>query len=372
MATSLPTHAPIDVFGRLPVEIRLSIMDHCHGPSSLWSLIKASRAMSSVFEGYGAEIIENNIAKTVPVQTQTVMRAVFRTRIGCGPGFDDAKNLTKVNSHPIIEDKDNEKSDIELPRRFLTLAHRIHTLAHACIDHYIEKSLTIRPASVAKFPNKIHNLRKKDGESEDCRYQPRITGPPSWVEEHRVIKALWRVQLFFELNSARTRHRLDWPVVDLDALASSSLPGYFSIDDYEIQQILTVYEYLEQLQNQQCLHDYRLPTIGKGLAIDYSCADQTVSGFREECLQHRPGHIDWSPTSCASQRVLANGGLAAPIPGIPFEPYRKYGLAIWDNVRMRDLGLSEPRRMAMFTMSKYFFRWYSILTEEERRLHPWG
>lgn len=55
--------------------------------------------------------------------------------------------------------------------------------------------------------------------------------------------------------------------------------------------------------------------------------------------------------------------MAPPLLG-SFEPYRKYGFAIWDDQRLIDLGFlrrGSIRRDYHF----YCFRWRSIVTDEE-------
>ncbi|CZR60118.1 uncharacterized protein PAC_10013 [Phialocephala subalpina] len=41
------------------------------------------------------------------------------------------------------------------------------------------------------------------------RYQPQNSDPPSWAEQHRINRALWRLQVFFDLKTAAQRSRLE-------------------------------------------------------------------------------------------------------------------------------------------------------------------
>jgi hypothetical protein len=96
----------------------------------------------------------------------------------------------------------------DLLRRFVSLTHEIHVLAHSCIDHYIQRSLDMRPSSLIKHgasdipPYGRDWLKERYDRAESRPYQPHSTGPPSWVEEQRAIKAMWRIHFFFEIKLA--------------------------------------------------------------------------------------------------------------------------------------------------------------------------
>ena len=65
--------------------------------------------------------------------------------------------------------------------------------------------------------------------AESRPYQPHNTGPLSWVEEQRVVRALWRIQFLSELKLARNEGRLNWTGDDLKALESTSVINFYSI-----------------------------------------------------------------------------------------------------------------------------------------------
>lgn len=58
----------------------------------------------------------------------------------------------------------------------------------------------------------------------------------------------------------------------------------------------------------------------------------------------------------------------SPLQGMAFKPYRKFGFAIWDDKRMTDLGFAELGKWVIMDTLKYYYAWYSVLTEEERML----
>jgi len=45
---------------------------------------------------------------------------------------------------------------------------------------------------------------------------------------------------------------------------------------------------------------------------------------------------------------------------MPFDPYRRFGFALWDDKRMTDLGFAEAGKRAIFKILEYYFTWYSV------------
>jgi hypothetical protein len=105
--------------------------------SSLWSFIDASPIMAVVLNTYAVEIVDAVITTTVPVQIQSLMRAVLRVQASSVVSYyyhslSETRNLSLKMSNPL------ERTEIETPellRRFGSLTHKIHVLAHSCIDH---------------------------------------------------------------------------------------------------------------------------------------------------------------------------------------------------------------------------------------------
>jgi hypothetical protein len=229
-----PSEVSPDVFGRLPREILLQLMKVSAGLSPLWSLINASPACSDLFDDCALEILEAVMAATVPSTIQCRMRATFRWSIlGRPPTLDDTRNIISLSSIGYVAltlTESDTVHGVELPRRFLSLAHKIHLLSHACFDYYIEASLSMRPSYLVKMgplqkhvpgEHRLLRYRSKYDTAESKAYLPNSTGPPSWVEEHRVLKALWLLQYFFQLKTEAYTGRLAWPTDDLSQIPAS-------------------------------------------------------------------------------------------------------------------------------------------------------
>jgi hypothetical protein len=273
-----------------------------------------------------------------------------------------------------------ERAEIETPeflRRFGSLAHKIHMLAHSCIDHYVQRSMAMSPSSLVKLgpyvggfagPNIILAF---DG-AESRPYQPHNTGPPSWVEEQRVVKALWRIQFLSELKLARNEGRLNWAGDDLKALESTSLINFYSIKPWELDQILTTWKFIQELRAREGVNSdsiSQLPTASLGESFNANCALQPCLDLKDDPFQQGEKYLDLAPMSYIFHRgFIARDPKFSPLQGMPFKPYRKFGFAIWDDKRMTDLGFAEPGKRVILDTLKYYYVWYSVLTEEERML----
>jgi hypothetical protein len=112
------------------------------------------------------------------------------------------------------------------------------------------------------------------------------------------------------------------------------------------------------------------PTASLGESFYADCAPQPVLTFKEDPFQQRESFLGDCPMSVRYQSWCACDPKFSPIPGLSFEPYRKFGFAIWDDERMTvtDLGFAEPGRRAFLFHSEYYYVWYCVLTEEDKML----
>jgi hypothetical protein len=366
-ATAFSYEPSQDVFGRLPKEDLLDIIKLSSDLSCLWSIINASPTVAALFTKFGLEIVDAVVAATVPVHTQALMWALLRARASCYPSLEEARKITSILPTPMSP---TEIKDPKSLRYFVSLGHKIHVLAHACIDHYIQESLTLRPSTLVEFPS--------DGSIEDRfemakghSYQPRNTGPPSWVEEQRAIKALWRIEFFSELNTARNTKLSNWSKDDLEVFTTTSVTEFYTVEEFEVQQILTACEFVQLSWGKgRSLGSIQLPAIATKDTFDLVCAPQLSFGFREDRFQQVQQYLDKAPMSWRFQRIMAHDYKSSPLPGMPFDPYRQFGFALWDDERMTGLGFAEANRRAILKSTDYYFTWYSVLTKEGRRQRP--
>lgn len=89
-------------------------------------------------------------------------------------------------------------------KEMVSIAANIQRLACACLTTLLERVRKVQPWCWKKAV--------RDGTEP---YQPREAGPPSWIEEYRVYRTLWHLQLYSDLSA--TGERLNWPQCEIEA-----------------------------------------------------------------------------------------------------------------------------------------------------------
>jgi hypothetical protein len=355
-------------------------------PFSLRSLAHASRAMGRVLDKYPFEIVEVVLQATVPLQTRRLMGAVLKARSSGFPAsLSEAQTVAETDS-PIITDEmhscglDRAAAAV---RSLLASAANVHTWSHACLEQLIRKSMELRPSTLIK--NGAGRTRREEFENAESRqdYLPQETGPPSWVEEQRMIRSFWQLQFFLELQGAAHKGRLDtnWPRQEVDVLSQSSADRFYDVHNYQREQILTALDFLGAVTSRtitsvEIVHEnaYSLPTIRSvgGAVWRSPCAELLSFERNKDTFSQGSENLDQTPWAYRFYSTMssADGWLdGAPLTLVyPFQTWRKCGFVIWDEKRMVDLGMRHPKNSShsknMFFSS---FRWWSILTEEDLR-----
>ncbi|KAI0904154.1 hypothetical protein F4823DRAFT_226731 [Ustulina deusta] len=216
---------------QLPVELVVHIMKASPSLSALWSFINASARLAGIFRGSALEITEAVLRCTVPDQTQVFLRAVIQLRSSLFPPSLDAATRPATLGNPLGP---APATTPEILRSFILLAHRIHALAHECIEHYIKTCMAMNPSYLddptfrgynSGYPLLPVHLKRPKGRP----YQPKDTGPPSWAEEQLVIWNLWRVQYYYDIRAAHDVGRLEWSVAEQEELLSMTLPEFYRL-----------------------------------------------------------------------------------------------------------------------------------------------
>ncbi|KAK9419931.1 putative F-box domain-containing protein [Seiridium unicorne] len=351
-----------DSLHQLPNEILLDIIKLSPDFSSLWSIINTSPRLAALFGSHALEITETVLVRTVPIPTQTLLRAVLHLRFSTfNVSLTHAISLptTLAFSSPVSVDEAKVFN-------FVRSAHKIHVLAHKCIDFYIQRCMTMNFARLANSTFSYHStdppLQPRLKRPEGIPYQPDNTGPPLWVEEQRVILNLWRLEYHAELKNTLSSGLMEWPAEDLKALEDSRPPDFFNLKSWHREEVLTVSEYIETLSGQKNDHPHpshlETPTIVD--RFDFTCAGKPSGGqgiWGSSSLTTPP--VGWKFV-----KLMSRDYKVSPLPGITFERYRKFGFAVWDQRRLVDLGLWPSEKM-LPANSEYYFRWRSILNEEE-------
>ena len=107
--------------------------------------------------------------------------------------------------------------------------------------------------------------------------------------------------------------------------------------------------------------------MGRGAADDQIILATTIlPGTPGRRPQGSPGHqlVETGYRSVAPEQRRWLDGAPFTFVDYPFQTWRKYGFAIWDDKRMVDLGMRHPRKAALGSNSiPYSFRWWGMALE---------
>lgn len=196
-----------------------------------------------------------------------------------------------------------------------------------------------------------------------------------------MIRSFWQLQFFLELQGAGRKGYLDtnWLKQDVELLSQSSADGFYNRLISQKEQILTASDFLGAvtsgtITSVETVHDnaYGMPTIrwDEGAVPSGFCAEPLFFECNKDNFKQGPENLDTTPWSYRFYRAMSStdGWIDGYMMTLvyPFQGWRRYGFAIWDDKRMVDLGMRSPRNGSIVSNSiTYSFRWWSILTEED-------
>ncbi|KAE8312576.1 hypothetical protein BDV41DRAFT_538817 [Aspergillus transmontanensis] len=240
---------------QLPAELLYEIFQRCPDVSALWSLLNTSSRMSAVFDARASEIVDAVLNLTVPVQTRLYMRQflLLRTGIHSYSSFEEAQTdifllCKKVTATP------------EQLRSFVALSHRIHVLAHLCIERCLQRCLE-SPLGQRQYPARFY--------------------VPTWTEEQRSLLSFWRVLFYNELKLEGLRGHLDWSSLDLSQLLRYGPYQHFTSDTAKFQAMTALRFICEQTNPEgseeelskgaEQLGPFELPKPPEGREFGWTC-----------------------------------------------------------------------------------------------------
>ena len=259
--------------------------------------------------------------------------------------------------------------------RLPNLCLRIHQVAHACFHDMVSKCLNLRP-QIPKGPRSTWSLSPRPSGQVVI---PEDLGPPSWLEEHRLIRAIWCIILYIEI-----RNMLIWQ------------NSFLTIDEYDLQQFRVVqpaqfYRTIVQLDDSK---SYVTETVFDWIsdkAMSLVDVETLLGGLNstmperlETCCPELRSRIegdesdyyDHSPAMQAPGWVIAKR--IGTLPGSRlnrveiFPHFRPLGLAIWDSCRLIAFGLMVTEHEKKYNYGllnvircDHEFIWASILSNEQ-------
>ena len=289
-------------------------------------------------------------------------------------------------------------------RKLLATYRKIERLTDLCLEFYLQRFRLLNPRHVA---DKSFEFLSTYGQPPDRVVVPswqlkpvevpvvkRDVGASSWVEEQRVIRAFWRVQLHHDLQIAAEEGRIHWPeekltmlknrgVVDLYWVEVWGVEGEYEADVMVDDNFIDPYpDNHPYLKDQMTVLEHELILS----VVDYVDANQsdiqvaTSSHSRPKGGQkqlHVPTPLEWHEAGHRTSETyrlfydvggcpdgLDCWGRVSPIQGVLFDPFRRLGFAIWSTERMVGYGFLKPKSK-WDNNSDVFAAWRSVLTEVE-------
>lgn len=126
-------------------------------------------------------------------------------------------------------------------QEMVKLAANIQRLACACLSTLLSRLRKVQPRRWEMQSDLDSDIHRLTG---TAPYKPRDAGSPSWIEEYRVYRALWHLQLCADLLVAADR--LGWPQSDLENLRSNHV-DLIQLPRVAAEEIRSVKECLKDL-----------------------------------------------------------------------------------------------------------------------------
>lgn len=415
---------------RLPPELLLPIVSSLPGLDTLWNLMRASPNTFRLFNCHAMAVTEGILSgpnSILPPKVQELVRGVilarskalpfknlydFQVRFMCGL-FDLflARDIELIPLGPGTLSISNPP--VAVLRSVVATAYQVSALSQACLASCLERSRALRVLHPVDpkicytddYDRPDEMIRAFDRKYPGAPAKTADAGQPTWVEEMRVVRAIWIIQMVGEMRClSANKANMIWPDEDIDSFNKMDLIDLFRFyrTNYQGEEIRSAMEYLTTLREATDDVYYRLPRPPAASPVTrWTTAlpipeDTTwvVRGYVKDREFHRlrPGSPvpagarpikapkysedhSWGKTETALKcdsfgvdffRDLTSNGVGpreSPITGVRFDSFRPLGFAFWDRWRMHLLGLAPP--IHIHSDDFYYFAWESVLPLEE-------
>lgn len=377
----------------------LMILESIEDLSTLSYLLQSSSAANIIFERYDCKVVEAVLFNFAP-QLQRLLRTIILIRsdrlsiaseVSSSEALDIFIRARVWNDSAGAKPLTNVTVSSVAVRSIVKSAGRVQQVVTSFFDEFLDRVNSIKPLYL---PDKSYDFRHycdilsektyRANLPEGCRYDIIKCGLPSWIEEQRVYRALWRIQLYFDLAMI-TKPSPGATSQAWDLLHSLGPPGVWAKPrsrwkvgeqwEWELGEIDCVYGYLCEISNVTTMplarrsHLSELPvnepnTVTAPKSMPYH--DHGLSNS-----SHRIVQLD-RPSPGVSKIRAIQFAFGPPLQYSRFDPFRRLGFHIWDSERMAGLGLIKgplserhlrPVRNGR-TEFDYYFRWNSLVAEE--------
>ena len=326
-----------DPFLLLPSPIQLFIIKLLSDFPSIHHFTQASPATNGIFEELPLEIMEaliNRLPPDVAEIIQAFSESLPKSRTK-NNGSESAQ--TQMPEH-VYKPSLARRGRYSLPRDFtlssvkylLRVACRIHILATLFFEIYIKRVNAIRPIHLI-LPTHIFGVDPIVDYSEGCTSTPLRTGSASWVEELRVVRALWLLQYDTSLtpraiDDAR-RSRTQWVLREMSCIQEFLIDNRLSLHSPHSNQPDS------EASSQPACFKIACPPLHSSILVDPP-TDPSSTAWQQDSEAAKAA----SPASTFfvnyEQRLAVS-----PIDNYSWQPFRRLGFDIWDLKRMCTLEL---------------------------------
>ena len=397
-----------DPFATLPAPLPLMIFEALEDLSTAHCLLQASPAANATFEECYCKITEAILCKFVP-KLQQLLRRIIIIRSDALSIKDDLvspRNLDNFLATCVLDKNfgatplSTATVSLSAVRSFISSARHIQEVSASFFEEFLSRVNNIKPSYLL---NQSYRYSRKYPRvlPEGRTYEPVKCGPPSWVEEQRVHRALWRLELYFNLveitkpssesdsqvwnllkDEGPHRVWLEWPITDaeLASICGGAIPTGL-LPDWQADEMDDIYGFLYEFsggkmpRSAQQPHLAKLPAIApKDLATAQPLPYQnaTVANWYQS-----PIHLEQSAPAVHFFQIFLHDEPFSPLYNSSFKPFRRLGFGIWDREKMARLGLihlshyvQPPRVSEIYwvgpfqdspKMDDLYFRWTSLV-----------
>lgn len=273
-------------------------------------------------------------------------------------------------------------------RSLVATSRHLTALSVDCLRFYLDGFRAIRPSHPIAMAEDLGRLPveiQRNYEMEPWKDRPKVRvvpvqdeGPPTWLEEQRVIRAFWCLQTIVDLHKAAAASHLGgWPPEDVKYLRDCDATTVWSLEkllrrhlarrmvcgtlaqSVQYREILTVIWYLEAVHRRR----WPEPKPPKRLEVAW------------DGPAPRRGRHDLKRLCDASEAA----GLYAHLQSLShtslgrYAPYNALGFALWCDKRMRAAGLLWPNTSrdggggTIWRQRFVAYAWLSVLRMDDRQ-----
>ncbi|KAH8704000.1 hypothetical protein BGW36DRAFT_370360 [Talaromyces proteolyticus] len=372
----------MDTFSALPAPIRLFIIKYLPDFNSLEALLHSSPVMASIFDECAAEVIEEIASHYFSPHVNHLLAqagSIFAPNKTWNSVTDFHSCHAGSNSSNILP----EGLPIPASRHLVISASNIDYLCRSFLRAYLDRIHALKPTHFRRPGTRMdpYAVTKYNPALAGPTYSISDTGPPSWVETQRVLRALWHLLIYYELRSIMPS--LQSAPGDETKLQDLDYQDFWMhLPVWETDEMECVNKYMLEIADPNSLQLgtsaqlSRLPSAPPGSELESSWPTMTPQddnigskwGQSQEATTRKSPASNMFPALCLRGPNIPSQILG----GATWESFRRLGFGIWDLKRMCRLEMmsapfdpqrdsTAPSLRETYTMDNLKFTWMSIL-----------